>query len=367
MTSTTIARGIYKGFIAIAATIALGYFLYMTQSVLAYVLMAMVFALIGRPGALILRDRLKFPNLLAVSVTMGLLFGLLVGLLWLFIPLMTEQGEKLALLNWESMQSELELFFREMTHSAGASKEIVDEIVEEVDIEETVQKEIDTGFLPRFFNSIVEVVGTMSVGILSVLFISFFLLKDTRTIQGTLVRMFPETHRLRIMHSIDATKKLLSRYFIGLLLQILILFTIYAATLTLVGLDNPLAIAFLCALFNIIPYAGPIIGAVFMMVFTVTSNLGMDFSAEIVPKIGYVAIGITIGQLIDNFFSQPFIFSNSVRSHPLEIFLIIIVSGLLFGVVGMIVAVPSYTVLKVLAIEFLPENRIVKVLTSQMK
>jgi len=365
MKSNTVATGIYKGFWLIAATLLFGYFLYLTQSVIAYVLLAVVFALMGRPAVRFLRKRLKLPNLLAVSVTILLLFGLLVGLVWLFIPLFTEQGEKLALLDLKNMQVELELFFKELTNSSGGSKDIVQDIVEEVDIERTVQKEIDTGFLSKLFNSVLEVVSTMSIGLFSIMFIAFFLLKDTEIIQGTLVQMFPQNHRGRIMNSIDATKRLLSRYFIGLLVQILILFGIYAATLTMVGIEHPLAIAFLCALFNIIPFVGPIIGAVFMMVFTVTSNLGLDFSSEILPKLGYVAIGITIGQLIDNFFSQPFIFSNSVKSHPLEIFLIIIVAGLLFGVVGMIMAVPSYTVLKVIGREFFPDNRIVKALSTQ--
>ncbi|QLG46493.1 AI-2E family transporter [Costertonia aggregata] len=367
MKSTVIAKGIYKAFLLIAGTFLLLYVLYLIQSVIAYVLLAAVFALIGRPVTLWLRTKLKCPNILAVSITILLLFTLLVGLVWLFVPLVTEQGEKLALLNLKNMQAELELFFQELTNSLGASKEIVEEIVEEVDLEETVEREMETGFLPRVFNSVMQVVGTMSISLFSIIFITFFLLKDTQIIQGTLVRMFPSMHRPGIMNSIDVTKNLLSRYFIGLLLQILILFIIYAATLTLVGIEHPLAIAFLCALFNIIPYVGPIIGAVFMMVFTVTSNLGLDFGIEIVPKMAYVAIGVIVGQLIDNFFSQPFIFSNSVKSHPLEIFLIIIMAGLLFGVVGMIVAVPGYTVLKVILREFIPENRIVKALTTRLK
>jgi len=365
MKSDTIAKGIFKGFALIAFTFLVFYFLYMIRSVIAYLVLAVVLALIGRPARVFLGNRLKLPKILAVTITMLLLFGLLVGLVWLFVPLITEQGEKLALLNLKTMQAELELFFGELTSSAGASKEMVENMVEDVDIEETVKNEIETGFISRFSNSVLEAVGTMGIGLLSIIFISFFLLKDTGMIQGTMVRMFPETHHLRIIHSIDATRDLLSRYFIGLLLQILILFIIYAATLTMVGMENPLAIAFLCALFNIIPYAGPIIGAVFMMVFTVTGNLGMDFGADILPKLGYVAIGITVGQLIDNFFSQPFIFSNSVKSHPLEIFLIIIIAGLLFGVVGMIVAVPGYTVLKVVFMEFAPNNRIVRALTTQ--
>ena len=125
-------------------------------------------------------------------------------------------------------------------------------------------------------------------------------------------------------------------------------------------------IAFLCALFNIIPYIGPIIGGVTMIILTMTSFIDADFSTVILPKALYVFIGLTIGQLIDNFFSQPFIFSKSVKSHPLEIFLIIIIAGLLFGVVGMVVAVPGYTAIKVILKEFLAENSFVKKLTKNL-
>jgi predicted PurR-regulated permease PerM len=73
-----------------------------------------------------------------------------------------------------------------------------------------------------------------------------------------------------------------------------------------------------------------------------------------------------IGQLVDNFFSQPLIFSKSVKSHPLEIFLVIMIAGVLFGVVGLIVAIPVYTSIKVILKEFLSDNEIVQKLTKNI-
>jgi predicted PurR-regulated permease PerM len=176
----------------------------------------------------------------------------------------------------------------------------------------------------------------------------------------------PNDRETGMVKSIEKINNLLSRYFLGLVLQIFILFVIYTIVLLAVGIENAVVIAFLCALFNIIPYIGPIIGAVIMVVLTMTSNLGADFSEVILPKSGYVLIGFAIGQLVDNFFSQPFIFSNSVKSHPLEIFLIIIIAGLLFGVVGMIIAIPGYTAIKVVLKEFFSENKLVKSLTQNL-
>lgn len=366
MNSNMIAKGVYKAIILLIATFLLCYVIYLIRSVIAYLSVAVILALIGRPAVVLMRERLKFPKILAVALTILLLFAVLIGLVWLFVPLFTEQGEKLALLDMKNIQLELELFFKEITNFFGGANGVVAEMVDNVDIEETVKEELDSGFFPHLFNSLMDIISTMGIGLFSIIFIAFFLLKDTKTIQATLVGMFSSKHRLGIMSSIDTIKNLLSRYFIGLLLQIFVLFIIYLITLSAVGIEHPFAIAFLCALFNIIPYVGPLIGAILMLVFTVTSNLGMDFSDAIVPKLGCVAIGIVIGQLIDNFFSQPFIFSNSVKSHPLEIFLIITVFGLLFGVIGMIIAVPCYTVLKVVLREFFPNNNIVKALTTQL-
>jgi len=184
--------------------------------------------------------------------------------------------------------------------------------------------------------------------------------------QNGLLMFVPNDKESGTVKSIDKINNLLSRYFVGLLLQLFVLFIIYTITLLIVGVENAIVIAFLCALFNVIPYVGPIIGGVLMIVLTMTSFLGMDFSTVILPKAGYVMIGLLIGQIVDNFVSQPIIFSNSVKSHPLEIFLVIIIAGLLFGVVGMIVAVPGYTAIKVILKEFLSENKLVKSLTHNL-
>ena len=140
----------------------------------------------------------------------------------------------------------------------------------------------------------------------------------------------------------------------------------YSIILLIFGIKNAFVIAFLCALLNLIPYIGPLIGAFLMMFLSMTSNLEADFSTVIMPKTIYVMIGFFIGQLIDNFFSQPFIFSNSVKSHPLEIFIVILVGGSLMGTTGMIVAIPLYTASKVIFKAFLSENKIVKSLTQNL-
>ncbi|SDL41032.1 AI-2E family transporter [Kriegella aquimaris] len=366
MTAKAISQGILRA-VGILVGIALVlYFLYQIQSVLAYLAFAAVIALIGRPIVFFLRRRMKFPNTIAVIITMIFMVGILGGIIALFVPLITEQGKNLSLLNIDELQRNLNALYTQTTGYLGASPQVVNELIEESDIEKNILQGLNVGFIPNFLNSFLDTLSTLSIGLFSVLFISFFFLKDSKLFQRGILAFVPNDKETGTVKSIDKINNLLSRYFVGLLLQIFVLFVIYTITLVLVGIENAIVIAFLCALFNIIPYVGPIIGGVIMIVLTMTTNLGLDFSTIILPKTGYVLIGLTIGQLVDNFFSQPLIFSNSVKSHPLEIFLIIIIAGLLFGVVGMIVAVPGYTAIKVILKEFLAENKIVKSLTQNL-
>ena len=366
MTAKTISEGILRAIgIAVAIVITL-FFLFKIQSVLAYLAIAAVVALIGRPIVLFLRRKLKFPNLLAVIVTMLLMIGILAGIIALFVPLISEQGKNLSLLNIEALEQKVSELYFQITEHFGGTPVKVDELLTETDLGKGVLEKLDVGFIPNFLNSFLGVLSNASIGLFSVLFISFFFLKDSKLFQNGLIMLVPEDKEIHMLKSINKINNLLSRYFVGLLLQLFVLFIIYMITLFVVGVENAIVIAFLCALFNVIPYVGPIIGGAVMITLTMTSFLGMDFSTVILPKAGYVLIGLVIGQLVDNFASQPIIFSNSVKSHPLEIFLVIIIAGLLFGVVGMIVAVPGYTAIKVILKEFLSENKLVKSLTKSL-
>lgn len=204
------------------------------------------------------------------------------------------------------------------------------------------------------------------MGLVSVFFIAFFLMKDELILKNAFKSIVPNDKEERILKSINEIKVLLSRYFIGLIVQIFILFMLYSIVLLIFHVDNAVVIAFLCALLNLIPYLGPLIGGILLITLTMTSNIEQDFSTYILPTTIYVLMGYIVSQWIDNFLSQPIIFSKSVKSHPLEIFLVIIIGGLLFGITGMVIAVPIYTAIKVILKEFLADNQIVKNLTKGM-
>jgi predicted PurR-regulated permease PerM len=320
----------------------------------------MVVALIARPIIRFFRKRLKFKNSLAVIATMFLFVLVIFGFIRMMIPLIEKQSENLSLLNSEQFQQQIQLIFSQLNDYFAQHNINIFEQLKGLNLSSAINK------LPDVVNSFIGAFGSIMVGLLSVLFISFFFMKDSELFSRALTTIAPKGSESKVLTSFNKIKDLLSRYFVGLVFQITILFIIYTIVLSIVGVENAVVIALLCAILNLIPYIGPLVGAFLMVFLTMTSNLHLDFQTEILPKTTYVLIGYIIAQLIDNFVSQPLIFSRSVKSHPLEIFLAILTFGSLFGIIGMVVAVPTYTVIKVILKEFLEDNKIVQSLTKQI-
>lgn len=362
MDSRTISKGILRAVAVISGVFLLLVFLYKIQSVIMYIATAGVISLIGRPIVIFLRRKLRLSNMLSVIVTMLLFMGILFGIVRLFIPLIIQEGQNLALLDINLLQAKFNSLYTEI--EAYFKLKNVD--LEKSLINSNLFGKADFSLIPYFLNTVIGGFGSFSIALFSILFISFFFLKDSKLLENGIVTIFPPNKVIQIRNSMTIIKTLLSRYFLGLIFQILILFIIYTIGLLIIGVEDAVVIAFLCALVNLIPYLGPLIGGVIMVLLTMTSNLGQSFSEVILPNTFYVLLVISIGQLIDNFISQPFIFSKSVKSHPLEIFLIIVIAGLLFGIVGLVIAIPAYTSLKVILKEFLSENRIVQKLTKRL-
>lgn len=362
MNSKTITYGILRAIAILIGVALLGYFLYEIQSILVYIGIAAVVSLIGRPLVFFLKEKLHFPNMFAVITVLILVLAFFVGLIALFIPIILHQSENIAQLDMDAFRGDLNALNVQVKDFLG---------VNELDLlqafkQSTFYQEFDLQVISDYMSVIFGTMGTVFIGLFSIIFISFFLLKDSKLLLNSILVFSNRGDEERFQRVFKKIKTLLSRYFVGLVLQIFILFVLYAILLFVFEVDNPIAIAFICAFLNIVPYLGPVVAAGLMIAFVFSSNLGADFSSVILPRTLYVIGGYCIVQMIDNFINQPLIFGKSVRSHPLEIFLTILIAGLLFGVIGMIVAIPFYTALKVIAKESFSEYKIVKKLTSDM-
>lgn len=220
--------------------------------------------------------------------------------------------------------------------------------------------------IQQIFSSTVSAFGNAIVGIMSVLFISFFFLKEQGLFKEMIVSMVPRGYEERAEIAFEQMSNLLIRYFIGIAIQVTIITLYVTLLLTIMGVKNAVLIGFFAAIMNVIPYLGPIIGAAFGIIITISSNLEVPFYDELLPQLGLVGVTFATMQLIDNFILQPNIFSKSVKAHPLEIFLIVLIGAKLGGIPGMVLAIPGYTVLRVVGKVFLSEFKIIERLTRNM-
>jgi predicted PurR-regulated permease PerM len=362
MTSKIIANGILRAIGVIVGIALLLFLIYKIQTVLVYLVVSLILTMIGNPIVGFLKRRLKFKNTLAVSVTMLFFSMLLIGFLLLFLPLIISQSESLSLFDTHSFNDD---FNKLITHvDAYLSNHNID--ITKLYQKSNITSKLNFDFLPDILSSIIETISNIGVAIASIFFITFFFLKDKLVFLKLAKRILPDQHEEKVLNSIDKINYLLSRYFIGLLIQLFIVFVLYLIVLLIFGIENAFIIAFLCAILNIIPYIGPLIATGLAIILTMIGNLNADFTTHILPTTIYVTIGFCLVQILDNNVSQPIIFSNSVKSHPLEIFLVIVAAGFIFGVVGMILAIPVFTILKVISKEFLPENKVIQLLTKNI-
>lgn len=361
ITSKIIANGILRA-LGILVIIGLSlYFLYTIQTVLFYLIGALVFSLICNPIVELLK-KIKFNNFWAVVTTLLLFIVLLILFSLLFVPLISTQVQSLSLLNRDEIQQNFGVIYSDFLLYLNQHHIALESVFKDLD----VASSLNFNFVPAILNHFFSTLSSIGIGIATVFFITFFILKDKNIFWTSFQKIIPNKFEDEILNSIQKIYHLLSRYFIGLLLQLFIVFILYFIVLAVFDVKNALIIAFLCAILNIIPYVGPLIGTFLAATLTLIGGIGSDFQTEMLPTTIYVVIGFFIVQIIDNNVNQPLIFSNSTKSHPLEIFLVILIAGFISGITGMIIAVPFYTIIKVLAKEFFPNNKIVKVITRKI-
>lgn len=222
--------------------------------------------------------------------------------------------------------------------------------------------------ISKWFSSTFMAIGNILATIVSATFLAFFFLRDKGLFQNIVTTIMPKKYEEQTVAIMTDTRKMLSRYFIGLMLELFLVMACTTIGMLIIGFNFQLAITigFFSGLFNIIPYLGPVIGAGVGLMFGLANSLDMDIYAHTLPLMGKMLIVFWITQILDNNIFQTVIFSNSVKAHPIEIFLVIVLAGSIAGVTGMIFAVPVYTVLRIIGKHFFSHFKIVRSLTQNM-
>jgi predicted PurR-regulated permease PerM len=201
-------------------------------------------------------------------------------------------------------------------------------------------------------NNIISTTSNFFVGLLAVLFITFFLLFEKGMIRRNLIALIPNKYFEVSISALYKIEHLLSNYLLGLLVQITSIFSMVSFGLIIGGVKYAVTIGVFAALANLIPFLGPVIGGIFGLIIGISTApiTEMEGSSYILLVIKIMSV-FGVVQVTDNILLQPLIFSKSVKAHPLEIFLIVFVGATLGGIPGMVLAIPSYTIIRVSFIE----------------
>jgi predicted PurR-regulated permease PerM len=356
----------YTGYILVLLVI--GFMIWRFSYIIAWVLVAAVLSFIGHP-LVRLFDRIHFgkikmPHFMSALLSLSGIVLILLGLVAIFVPLIVNQAETISRIDVgrlaQNFQGPLQ-WLDEKFHSLGAipaGQTIQDFLIS------NAKSVVNLGSVGSMIGNFISVAGNIFIGLFSILFIAFFFLKDENMFENGLLLLIPTKHHNASRKVIAESKNLLIRYYIGVVFELLGVMSLIAIGLWIFGIKNALLIGFFGGVMNIIPYIGPVIGSVIGLVLGVTSTLATGSYNELLPVIIKLASIFVVVNFIDNNILVPVIYSKSVKSHPLEIFLVIIIGGGLAGLVGMLLAVPVYTLLRVIAKEFFQQFRVVKKLTE---
>ena len=299
--------------------------------------------------------RVHVPRGIAVLISFALFISLLFLFISIFIPLIDEQIGILASVNYENIISRISIPINDLEEfliKNNLYNQPKGSLI--VNIRDSVTSFINEGGalnIGSIINNLFSVAGSVTIGILAVVFITFFLLYEKGLFRRVVLRIVPNSYFEMVITAFAKIEKLLSNYLIGLFVQMTAIFTLATIGLSIVGVKYAASIALFAAVANLIPYLGPILGATFGIVISISVT---DFSSinEMLLLILEIITVFAIVQINDNLVFQPLIFSKSVKAHPLEIFIIIFVGGTLGGIIGMIAAVPVYTIVRVSYVEF---------------
>jgi predicted PurR-regulated permease PerM len=354
----------------IVLMIALAWFF---RNIVVYILISGVLSIIGRPLVdLFCRihiSRWKFPRALAALLTLLIIWGFIILFFAIFVPLIATQINYLSTIDSEKI---VQLIQGPIDWLENILKSLNKNLTNNLSLNDYFNRKVSDvltiTMIQNFMGSMLGTLGNMIVAIFSISFITFFFLKDQHLFFESILMWVPDKYTDNFARALYSIKKLLTRYFIGVLIQCTCIMILVDIGMTIVGIEfkQALVMGLILGVLNVIPYVGPWLGLFIALIMGVASHINLDFSTVVIPLILYMILVEAIVHLIDNILFQPIIFSNSVRAHPLEIFIVILAAGFAAGVPGMILGIPTYTVVRVFAREFFNNFKAVQKITSSL-
>jgi predicted PurR-regulated permease PerM len=346
------------------------YLMWYFSSLVIYTSIAAVISIIGRPIVKFLDGfrirRFKLPHVMNVIIALLVIIGTIAFVAAMFVPLIAEQARVIMAIDVNAISVDMRQRFhglQDILHQYGilGYYENLDTV-----LISKAKELVSFSSFADILGNVVNIASNLLTGFFSVIFISFFFLKEETLFTDIILMLVPEQYDEKTAVILRDARRLLSRYFTGVCLQLCIMMTIEVTGLSLFGVPNALLIGTFGGMMNIVPYVGPIIGASAGILIGVSSLVSTGNFNDVIPTAITIICVFSFANLVDNFVIQPFVFSNRVKAHPLEIFFVVLMAGSVAGIPGMILAIPTYTVLRVIAREFFDKFSVIHNLTKNM-
>jgi predicted PurR-regulated permease PerM len=365
-------KGRTQNILLIAGGIFLVFLIWYFSAIVTYILISLILSFLGRPLVVWLTKlkykRFSIPKGIAAFITLIAIWVVFFSFFRFIIPLLVREFETFSEIDFVAVFDSFEEPLRKILRLSGNDMKYPDnQDFTDVLINKLASK-INFSRIPDIFVSIAGTIGELFIAIFSITFITYFFLKEKSMFRETILLIVPSGMEEKVSRILSSTSYLLRRYLIGITLEVLMVMLLVTIGLTLtgIGFNHAAIIGFFCGLFNVIPYLGPWMGALLGLLIGAALNIHADFMQETLPILGLMAVVFLTVQIIDNILFQPLIYSSSVKAHPLEIFLVVIAAGSIAGVLGMFLAIPAYTVVRVIAREFFDNMKIVRKLTDSL-
>ena len=350
--------------------VVVGLLLWYFRSTVVYILVSAVLAIVGGPVVRLLSGikigKVTTPRWAAALITLVAMWVVLVSFCLLIVPIVVEKVTMLAQLDLRGVLSNIQQPIEKVQNYLESMMIVGHDSVSLSEIlVGWLRKVLNYDTINAAFTSVVDVTMSAAVAFFSISFITFFFLKEESLFFRMVSALFPERYSDNISRALDKVVHLLSRYFTGLLVESLILMTVISVTLVLFGMntENACFIGVIMGVMNVIPYAGPLMGGIASLFLGIVSPI---YGCTIGYTLAVIAGTLLTVKGLDDFVLQPTLYSERVNAHPLEVFIVILLAGSMGGIVGMLLAIPSYTVLRVFAKEFFSQYTLVKKLTKDI-
>ncbi|MFH0760586.1 MAG: AI-2E family transporter [Bacteroidota bacterium] len=347
-----------------------GFAIWFFSSIVIFILVSFVISMIGEPLVSLMQKihirKWHLPRALCSFFTVLLFWGLVFLFFYTFIPLLINELKYFSNLDINSLLTNLQEPIGKIQKSLSEFNLVGEDFSLQAWATNSLNAFINSDKISGSLEGIPGFVGNAFIAVLSISFISYYFMKEANLFEDALVLFFPEDKEQNVRNAVHSSSNLLKRYFIGIVLQSTGVIILHTIGLSIVGIQftHAATIALIAGVLNVIPYVGPFIASLVGISVGVAVSMPMDVAHELLPLVIYIFLAMEFTKVVDNVVFQPQIFSRSVKSHPLEIFIVILVAATIGGVIGMLIAIPVYTVIRVVAKEFFNQSKLVRKITE---